>query len=214
MVVLRVNGIRTECPTCWADVVTSIFLKIRKEWEPEKPILERNRVKLFATLTGTNYEAVEKSEDYALEAAIYSATDFVYTEVIDFQTLPVPKSIDLSGVTIDIPKNLGSLSIGQNLHVRQAVNRQQDDIATIALVCAIYLQPFYNAQPVNGKMAKAEFDFEKTQELEALILSMPITTIYPIGFFFLKKLADSGTNWLGRWLRKIRQRVDSVRRFQ
>lgn len=208
MVILRVNGTRVQCPTCWADVSTNTFLKIHKKWEPEKPIMERNRVKLFGILTATNYEKIQESEDYGLEAAIYETTNFVYSEAIDFQALPVPKSIDVLGVVIDIPKNLGSLTVGQNAQVRQTINQEQDDLATICTVAAIYLQPFYHAEPINGKMVKGDFDIERAKELEPILLSMPITTIYPIGFFFLKKLADSGTNWLGRWLRRIRRKLD------
>ncbi len=213
MVVLRVNGNRVQCPTCWADVSTNTFLKIRKKWEPEKPIQERNRIKLFGLLTGTNYEKVSQSEDYGLEAAIYEVTEFVYSEQIDFSALPIPDKLDISGVTVTIPKNVGSLTIGQNAIVRQSINQAQDEIATICTVSAIYLQPFYMAESVNGKLVKAAFEMERAKELEPLLLSMPIVQIYPIGFFFLKKLAESGTNWLGRWLRKIRRQVDTAELF-
>jgi hypothetical protein len=210
MVILRVNGVRVHCPTCWADVSTNTFLKIRKKWDPDKPIMERNRVKLFTILTGTDYQKVWDSTDYELEAAIWEYTKFVYTEEIDFEALPIPQSIDISGVNVTIPKNLGSLTTGQNMHVRQAINALQDDIATICTVAALYLQPFYMAEPVAGKMMKAPFDVERAKELEPLLLSMPITTIYPIGFFFLKKIGASGTNWLGRWLRRIRQNIENA----
>ena len=211
---LVINAHPVSAPDKWDEVSCETWVRILKEWEPEKPIKERSEIKLFSILTGTSYESIFDSKDYYIESLIYSLVSCIYND--DFTDAPIPETITVGGKTIKIPRNLGKLSIGQNSIVRKLC--RQTDLLTgkpidtnliLPTVTAIYLQPLYDAKPLNGDLVTAQFDYDRAMELEKEILKMPITEIYPIGFFFLNLLRLYGTGWR-RLLGQTRHRLMSA----
>lgn len=212
MVTGYVNDIKFIGPDSWRVCSTGIFQRILRDWEPDKPIAARDRVKLFGILTGTEYKAVSESKDEVLEAAIWQVTSFVYYEPMDFDALLRPKTLTVNGRTVEIPDRMGRMSIGQNIHVRQAIMSGVNPAALVSLATAVYLQPLLDAAVVNGKEVPAEFNYERAQEIEKHILEMPVTEIYPIGFFFSRQLTPSGSTQWNSLRLKILRKVQNVRR--
>lgn len=199
MITLVVNGDSKECPVTWAETSTDIFQNIFSTK------LE-NQVEVFSILTGTNYTSVLEDDDEDLDTTLYQVTAFVFNEPQDFRERPVPAAVKLAGKTVMIPRNLSALTVGQNLHIRQAMATAPNLESLISLACAIYLQPL-----VDG----GKFDYARAKELEQEILKLPIYTTFPIGFFFLKKLNNSGRRGvlasLRSSLRRMRNGLRSMR---
>lgn len=192
MVTLYVNDKKVSAADRWGHCSTGVFQRIITEWDPELPILKRDRLKLFGILTGTDFKGVAESQSETLEAAVWQVTNFVYYEQMDFDALPRPKTLTVKGITVVIPEQLGRMTIGQNIHVRQALMSGGNPAEQISLACAIYLQPLLDASVVDGKETPAEFNYERALQIEEHIKAMPITEIYPVGFFFSSRLAPYG----------------------
>ena len=200
MVRIRLTtGQNINCPDSWGTCSTEIFQNIAAKWEPKKPIKERSRLELFNIMVGM--ELTGEEDDMDLEAAIWECTRFVYEEAIDFKSLPLPVSIKIGDKTIMIPKDLGRVRIGQNIHVRQELQNTTDPNTIMSIIVAIYIQPL-----VDG----GHFDFHRAKEIEKIILQRPITEIYPIGFFLLKRLRSYGKGLLPDLHRMIRRKMQSV----
>ena len=207
MVAIRLaSGERLRVPNSWRTTTTDIFQKIIEQWEPDKPIKERSVLKLFNIMIGMDISPEE--DDLDLEAAIWECTRYVYNEQIDFAKLPLPKYFNIGGVVIELPKDLGRLKIGQNIHVRQELQAVKDPNAAMSIVTAIYLQPIYD-KVVYG-LKESLFDFHRAKELEKIILQMPITDVYPVGFFFLMQLRTYGRGFLPNLSRMIQMKIQSV----
>jgi hypothetical protein len=172
---------KITCPVCWAEVSTETFQRIVKEWEPDKSIQERNPVLLFSILTSKEFSGMLKNTDENLELAIYQCTAFVYNE--EFRQPLDTDVFQLRGKLIRIPKKLENLTIEQNMHLRRAMANCKSLEELISFACAAYLQPL-----VDGMV----YDHDRALELEKEILAMPIVDTFPIGFFFLSKLNNSG----------------------
>lgn len=205
---LKVRGYAV--PDSWAKCSTDTFQRMATEWEPEKEVKDRDRVKLYAILCNQSYEALANHKDEYLDALLWEASRFVYEENANFEELPLPKFLETHGKHILIPKKLGSLTIGQNIHVRQAINKGKDPNGLISLVVATYLQPLIDSVVVEGKERLGEFSYERALEIEERIKTLPIKVTYPIGFFFLKKLRPFGTRLWWNLLRTIRMKIKSV----
>lgn len=205
------NGpINIEVPSCWQEVTVHQFQRMVTEWNGE------DWIKLFSIFSGIDSVAIAKSKDYQLESTLYASIRFVFEEPFDFEALPVPQFIVINSKTLQVPKEIGRLSIGQAIQLRKAIEERKDARAAISIAAAIYLQPWYDAADVNIVMrilgkekTPAEFDYESALNLEQEILKMPIVKIFPVGFFLLRSLNGSG-NWLtGIWrqLRKATRRT-------
>ncbi len=226
MVVVRdPNGNKIKTPDRWSNCSTRIFQRIIYEWQPELPIKDRSRLLLFSILIDRPQELIAESTDPDLEAALYECTRFVYEDPTDFTKLPVPESIELAGIPIQLRKDLGRMTIGQNIHVRGELNdnalvKTADDklfAKRVSTTAAIYLQPQFDTQvqlSFGGGSQKVPFDFHSALSLEQIILEMPITEIYPVGFFFLSQLYHSGRpslkNWILTKLRRISAALQSL----
>lgn len=200
MVALKVNGVRTKCPDRWSSVTTGQFQRMVTDWQPDKPIEKRDRILLFSILTGSDYTGIASSKDSELEYLLHTLTDFVYQESIDFSKLPIPQALNIGDHYVTIPRELGKLTIGQSVHARIAMNSGKDPNSLISLISAIYLQPLYD---------QGEFSYDRALVLEQRLLQLPIVKLYPIGFFFLNRLATYGRGWWHRLRRMIRQRIAS-----
>jgi len=181
-------------PSGYNDLTVDQFQRIVKEWDG------KNKLKIFSILLGSEIDGISYSKDEKLITAFWDCIKFLYTEKIDWAGLPLPEFFayqDETGIRqIKIPKNLGRLSLGQNIAIRDAmdlVSRETEERicftpgftfeSLIAYVCSVYLQPLITNSP---------FDDEKAAEIERQILQMPIVKMYPIGFFFLNQLMNSG----------------------
>ncbi len=202
MVAVRLTtGQRIRVADSWATATTDTFQRIISLWQPELDIKERSTLKLFNIMVGLDISP-EEEDDIDLAAAIWECTRFVYEENMNLTKLPVPKFISISGVKIEIPKDLGRLKIGQNIHARQELAAVNDSNAAMSIIVAIYLQPLID---------KSAFDFHRAKQIELQILQMPITQIYPIGFFLLNRLRNYGKGLLPNLSRMIRMIMQDVR---
>ena len=142
-------------------------------------------VKLFSILSGINAKVLSDTHDYILEEQLIAATRFIYEEPMAFKEAKLPHWIEIEGKQIRIPTLIGGLSIGQNIHARQALDKAKVYEELISFVVALYLQPLYD---------ESDFDYHRAVELEQKILLLPISKTYPIGFFLLKKLMPHGSS--------------------
>lgn len=204
MITLILNGReKVRCPAGWHEVTVDMAQQIA-QWSGDK-------IELFNILTGTSYAKIKA--DTSLGSAFFDAINFVYFPV-NVTKEPIPNVLKIdAGHIIEIPKKVGSLSVGQAIAVRERLeqvekrieqnpkvyffksgNDKMDGVISqetkvsyyeeaISFAVAVYLQPLYD---------KAEFDLNRAKNLEQFILKMPITLIYPIGFFLLSQHLKSG----------------------
>lgn len=210
MVILKING--KAVPNSWATCSTGIFQEIT-QWDSDKPVQDKDPIKLYSILTGLSYEKISSSTDKALEAALWESSRFVYEADSDFYRAPVPDVLKFSGKEYTIPKQMGRMTIGQNVQLRQQMRFGKDSSLLLSLAVAVCLQPDIDARAEGGKMVKAPFDFDRALEIEKEIKSMPITEIYPVGFFLLSRLKPFGKGFFWRLLLKIRMKLQNVKCF-
>jgi len=166
-----------ECPESFSETATFKFQKLISEWDGE------DWCQLFSILSGMDVDQVRESKDGKLEAMFYQCISFVFTEKIDFEKLPLPETLSINSKIIPIPRDLGRLSIGQAIQARKSIEGVKDTRECLSIITAIYLQPLLD---------NAKYDHLRAIEVEQEILLMPITSIFPIGFFFLRQLRPSG----------------------
>jgi hypothetical protein len=205
MIILVTNDkAKVKCPAGWHEVTTDTAQKIA-QWTGDK-------IELFNILTGTNYAKVKA--DTSLGSAFFDAINFAYFPSV-VANAPLPKVLQIDrGHIIEIPKKIGGLSIGQSIAVRERLEQVEARIAksietspnkfcftanfmydeAISFAVAVYLQPFYD---------KAEFDLDRAKNLEQFILQMPITEIYPVGFFLLTQQLKPGNGFIRAFQLKV-----------
>jgi len=189
------NREKVRCPAGWHEVTVDMAQRIA-QWSGDK-------IELFNILTGTSYAKIKA--DTSLGSAFFDAINFAYfPATVANEPLPKVLRID-AGHIIEIPKKVGSLTIGQAIAVRERLEQVEKRLSetpktyffktskeeigvsyyeeAISFAVAVYLQPLYD---------KAEFDLNRAKNLEQFILKMPITLIYPIGFFLLSQHLKSG----------------------
>lgn len=189
---------KISCPQAWDETSVEQFQRIIKEWDGA------DWIKLFSILSGLHVDDIETSTDHKLETALYQSIQFVFAK-FELEDLPIPETLDLKPIwfkdcplvpdSVAIPKNIGRLTIGQAIQARKLLEGVSDLREGISMVTAIYLQPLID---------KGGFDMLHAIELEQTILKMPVTKIYPIGCFFLRRLSGYGKKQESVWLRMIR----------
>jgi hypothetical protein len=188
MLVIEANGKKgIRVPVCWEEVNTRLFQDIAKGWELEKPIKERDRLKLFSIMTGFELAGIRKSKEEQLLLDLYQVTAFVYNQEMTFKEDKPPYLIKLRGKVWSVPKKLDGMCFEQNLHIRTAIRKCTWLEESISFALALYMQPI-----VEGR----EFDYEAAKELEQEILELPIWQTYGPGFFLCSKLRPSGISGL------------------
>lgn len=168
-------------PDRWEAVTTEKYQKLYSEWDAS------DVVKLFSILTGQDYQTLFDTVNPDLERKLIDCTKFVSKQ--EFKESPIPRVLKIKERDLIVPKRLGGLSIGQSIHVRQKMDSVKVSEELISYAAAIYLQPLYD---------RSGFNHDSAVELEKEILKMPITEIYPIGFFLLKRLQDSGSSFMSK----------------
>jgi len=187
-----VNGKRLNCPTHWHELKTRHYQRIIKEWDTDKDIADRDYFKLFNILTDSKFDAFEDT----IENQVKIETSVAWIVLEEFRfSKQVPEYLEVNGRRAHIEKNLRTLSIGANIKARQALDSGfllVDDKGKLvncdcySMLVAIYLQP--ELMPTD----KGGFNWANAQKLEKIISEMPITEIYPIGFFLLNHVYKYG----------------------
>jgi hypothetical protein len=168
----------TYCAVSWKEVSTELYEEIISTWEYNEDKHEESLVSLFGILTGYKFTFLLEAADVDLLHMIFACTKFVYAGDVKLDELPLPATLEIDGKEVTIPKQLGHLTLGQNLHMRKRLSEVKDSRQLVSTACAIYLQPLLDG----GK-----FDSERAEYYEAKIKKMSITKTCPIGFFFLRQ---------------------------
>jgi hypothetical protein len=188
-----------KIPQSWSEVTVDQYQKI---------VQTTDLITVFSILCDKDYKTLSNRVNPDLERILFDCVRFVSEQA--FKASKAPKVLTIDGKELIVPKRIGGLSIGQSIHVRQKLEGCKVYEEVISLAVACYLQPLYD---------RSEFDLDKALELEQVILKMPITEIYPIGFFLLKPLTRTGSNILRDlrlilaqwWLRSMRSAETLVR---
>lgn len=179
-----------HCPEDWEEVSVEQFQKIVSTWDGVDFVVA------FSILSGLEINDIALSKDHKLETAMYHCIQFLFTGFDQLERLPLPRVLMLRPIwqkdcpllvdEVIIPKHIGRLSIGQNIQARKSLEGVKDIREGISIITAIYLQPLID---------KGKYDHLRAIELEQIILKMPITKIFGIGFFLLRRLNANGS-WL------------------
>jgi len=198
--VITLNGKKYECPVCYEELKTRHWQRMKSpEWEPEKPLLERDAFKLFCILTDSEFKTFHATSEN--EVTIWNAVKWVYDQPFEF-TSDVPPYLQIGEKIISVPKDMRALSIGQNIHLRQVLDSLQYLEEGLSMAAAIYLQPVYD---------ESKFNYEKAVELEKQIREMPAYLIRPIGFFLLRNAVESGKKPMN-FLKRIQHNLSEILR--
>lgn len=180
-----------QLPTHWGEVTTKQYQRMHSDWD------SNDLVKLFSILTGIEYKTLSDTKDPDLEEALVGATMFVYDTSPGFKQADPPPFVTINKKKVRIPRNIGALSIGQNIHVREQMDSAKVFDELISFATAMYLQPLYD---------ETDFDYVRATMLHEEILKLPISETYPVGFFLLRPLMNSGqstTNGFSRTITRL-----------
>lgn len=157
-----------------------MYENIFGKWDVEKPVEERDYVHLFSLLTGATFvtDSVEAEEKLWQLVRWYVDTQPNYA-------MEPPKTFTLGGKEIEVPKNVGAMSIGQNIVLKQVMDKGKYVNQFIGMAVAIYLQPLVDGDKF--KKARA-IELYNTQ-----IAEMPASEVFPLGFFLLKRANRNGS---------------------
>jgi len=198
MVTLTLNGKKTECAGCYEELKTRHYQHRDMLEQLSKPIVERDHFKVFNILIDGEFKSYHATTEN--EVTIWNAIRWTVDQHFEFKD-DVPKALEINGKAIAIPNNMGALSIGQNIHLRQILDKSKYLEENLSMATAIYLQPMVD---------NSKFDFERAKELEKVIGEMPAYLIKPIGFFLLSHAMTSGKgqrNFLKRILHNLSGRL-------
>lgn len=197
MISLKTNGNKILVPGCYEELTTGRFQKA-VTWDSSPPPDKRDYLQLFCLLSGTDFKSSDltTSQQVTLENTIR----WYFEQPYEFSK-ELPKAIKFKGKILMLPRDLGDLGIGQNIFLHQRIVQTKFLEENIAVAAATIIQPLYD---------NAKFNSDRVKELEKEILEMPITVIYPIGFFLLSRLLPSGSGPWRVWLQiliNLKQRL-------
>lgn len=181
MITIRLNDRPYKVASCWEEVTVKQYVRIIKEWEPEKDIADRDYFILLGILTGAEFAGMHNSLEN--QVTLTNILGWVITQPFQFSK-ELPKALLIGDKTVSIPGDPRELSIGQNIHLRRDyIDKSKLLEENMSIAVAIYVQPEYH---------KSLFQVEKAVELSKIIDEMPISVIYPIGFFLLNRALRFG----------------------
>lgn len=184
MVTRRINGKKYELPGCYEEMSTRVFQRIHREWRErgieEKVLAKRDYFQLFGILTETDFALQEPTPE--LDVSISNCIEWYVTQSFN-PPRKLPTVLLIDGRMFDVPKRVGSLGSGQNIMLRQSLNKAKYLEENISRALAVYLQPLYDG----GK-----FDYERALLFEQKFLDMPIYHTYALGFFLLNRAMRRG----------------------
>ena len=184
--VLTFTELKALCPQSFSELSCEVFENIFSQWELDKEEWERDYMKLFSILTNTPYKFSEPTREK--EAIVYELTKWVTDEEVPYKR-ELPKTITISGKEVEIPTDVASLSIGQNIILKQLISKTRYVEESLSMATAIYLQPL-----LDGK-----FDYVKAKELREQIKTMKAEEVYPVGFFLLNHVKENGWKRASFW---------------
>lgn len=186
---VTLNGQSHDIAECYERLSTRHYQNIISKWDVDEPeIANRDYFKLLCILTDTNFGAFERSSEN--EDTVYNAVGWVVNQPFSFST-DLPKVLVIGDKTIEVPKRIGTLSIGQNIILKRIIDNSRFVEENIAAAVSVYLQPLYDGR---------DFNYDRAMELKALVEEMPIYLTHPIGFFLLRRAATSGWKPKRKWL--------------
>lgn len=201
MVTITLNGKKHACPSCYEELKTRHYQRMISEWDMEKPIVDRDFFKLFCILTDTQFTSLHSTAEN--EVTIWNAIRWTIEQHFEFRD-DMPKVLQIGDKILDLPRNVGSLSIGQNIHLRQILDKSKYLEENLSIATAIYLQPYYD---------NTKFDFDRAVELEKIIAEMPAYLIKPVGFFILTNALTPGKTRGINWLRTLISHIKMRRKM-
>lgn len=207
MTPIRINDKPYECPSCWEELKTRQYVRILKEWEPEKDIADRDYFKLLSILTDSNYATMDPTIEN--QVTLTNLLGWVITQPFKLKQ-ELPKVLRIGDKVIDIPRDPSELSIGQNIHLRRDfIDKSTILEENMSIATAIYLQPMID---------NSKFNLSRAKEIAKEVDEMPIYMIYPVGFFLLIRASKFGLppkrNWLQVPISQARKLSRLLRRWQ
>jgi len=188
MVTFHLGSAKYQAPASWKEVTVKQYARIKRDWEPDKDVADRDYFKLLKILINDNSATrLEKNIDNDL--TLMSILGWVITEEERFAR-ELPLWLKIGRQTVLVPRDPKELSIGQNIHLRREIEKAKVMEECIGSAVAIYMQPI-----IDGK----KFNFARAMELKAEIDEMPAYLIYPIGFFLLRRVSRYGMRPVPRW---------------
>lgn len=191
-----VNDEKVHCPICWAETRLGEFQRLYSGLK-----LGDNLIHIFSLLTGKDYDEVYQAQSEDLNAGLYQAVSFVINEPKSFKSMKVPSEFVFNGKSYKSP-GVKSLTVGQAFALRSIVTEAKNLECSISITLAIYFQPL-----IDG----TKFSLDRAKEIELDIQKMLLTETYPLGFFLLSKLNNSGASGLLSRLHLILQRMRNER---
>lgn len=208
--VIKLNDTKYDCPVCWEEVKVRQHQRMISEWDATKQLADRDYFKLFTILTDSDFTKFHSTA--VNEVTIWNAIRWVIEQPFNFSN-ETPKALEIGGKSILLPTKVADLSIGQNIHLRQAIEGGQAlfdkdgkvvDYSNYSLAVAIYLQPI-----IDG----AKFDYDRALEIEKQILEMPAYKIRPIGFFIVTNVLKYGRMPVLNWLKTLANHIKTRKRM-
>ncbi len=178
MVELKLNGRSEKLANCYDDLTIGQFQSIFY-WDMQPTVEERDYYALFHLLH-PGYSVAPTPEH---DVAVYELTRFVIEEPVPYNKQWGFKAYTLRGVTFEVPEEIGSLSIGQNIVLGQLLDRSRVLEGCMSMALAVYLQPLID---------KAAFNNKRAEELEIEIRNLPAREVYGLAFFILNRVNENG----------------------
>jgi len=197
--VMSFGELRKKFPDCYEALTLEQYQRLFTHWDLDKEVHERDYFKLITILAGFKIEdrTPEKEE------AVYQLTRWINEQPFPYSK-EVPKFVVIDNRSIEIPKELGGLSVGQNIMLRQLVDKSKYLEECFSMAIAIYLQPLFD---------KAPFSYSRAKEFERVIRGMKAKDMYGLGFFLSSRVMRSGwkpSKSLSRTLTSLKQTLKKM----
>lgn len=176
-------------PTSYWEMKARVYESIYRHWNMEPPLEERDYVHLFNLLLDSPEKKFKIEDSVEAEEKIWHLVRWVVEETPRFAE-HVPKTFYLGGKEVEIPEDVGALSIGQNIVMRQMLDKGKYLNEFISMAVAIYLQPLIDGT----KFVKA-----RALKLYEEVADMPTKDVYPLGFFLLMRANKDGLRPMNSW---------------
>jgi hypothetical protein len=164
----------------------------------DKPIEQRDYFKLFNILTDSDFTEVEATSE--MEATIWNVIRWIIEQPFQFPET-MPGVLKIEERLLILPRDVKGLSIGQNIHLKQALTKSKYVESNLSEAVAIYLQPLYDSK---------KFNYDRALELKKVIEEMPAYLIRPIGFFLFRSVSPHGSgpmNFLKKMKTNLMQKL-------
>jgi hypothetical protein len=128
-----------SCPESWHEVTVEKYQRILREWDND------DWVQLFSILTDLEADSIANSTDGQMEGALYQSVQFVFTD-FNWDGLKIPAKLKLQTLLAkDSPliidevriKNIGRMSIGQNIQARKSLEGMKDIREGLSIVTEV-----------------------------------------------------------------------------